>query len=175
MSVWDCCAASGGKSIMAKDKLGDIDLTVSDIRPTVLANLKKRFSEAGIKNYTLAAADLSAPGKNLPANRFDLIIADVPCTGSGTWGRTPERLSFFNEKETERYSQLQKKIVTTAIGCLQNNGHFLYITCSVFKKENEDMVNFIEDHFPVKLIAMKVLKGYALKADTMFAAMFRKI
>jgi len=173
-SVWDCCAASGGKSIMAKDTLGDIDLTVSDIRPAILANLKKRFEEAGIRNYKMQTADLSHRGKNKLPGLFSLIIADVPCTGSGTWGRTPERLSFFEEKEIDSYSQLQKKIVTSAMHALQSGGYFLYITCSVFKKENEDMAHFIETSFAVEIVKMEIIKGYAQKADTMFAALFRK-
>ena len=51
--VWDCCAASGGKSIMAFDLLPNIDLTVSDIRQSIIHNLSQRFSEAGIKKYKL--------------------------------------------------------------------------------------------------------------------------
>jgi len=47
--VWDCCAASGGKSILANDILGNVDLTVSDVRESILINLKKRFENAGIK------------------------------------------------------------------------------------------------------------------------------
>ena len=172
--VWDCCAASGGKSIMATDILENIDLTVSDIRPAVLNNLKKRFNEAGIKNYKTLATDLTRPVNNLQKDSFNLIIADVPCTGSGTWGRTPERLLFFDEKEIDSFAQLQKKIVTTVMPCLQKDGYFLYITCSVFKKENEDMADFIQTNLSAELIKMEVLKGYTQRADTMFAAMFRK-
>ena len=49
--VWDCCAASGGKSIMLYDLDPAIRLTVSDIRESILINLRKRFNEAGIKKY----------------------------------------------------------------------------------------------------------------------------
>ncbi|MEO6314518.1 MAG: Fmu (Sun) domain-containing protein [Chitinophagaceae bacterium] len=172
--TWDCCAASGGKSIMAKDRLGAIDLTVSDIRSSVLANLEKRFAAAGIKKYKLLKADLASPAtKNLP-DQLGLIIADVPCTGSGTWGRSPERLSFFDKKEIDKFSQLQKKIITATLPRLQTGGYFLYITCSVFKKENEEVVTYIQQNYPVELIKMEVLEGYTLKADTMFAALLRK-
>jgi len=171
--TWDCCAASGGKSIMAKDTLGDIDLTVSDIREQIIVNLKKRFNEAGIHHYKTVVADLSAPIGYFKKGSFQLIIADVPCTGSGTWGRTPERLSFFTENEIDRYQQLQKKIISTAMPYLQENGYLLYITCSVFKKENEEMVDFIRAT-GAKTVKAAVLKGYHVKADTMFAALMRK-
>ena len=54
---------------------------------------------------------------------------------------------------------------------LNNNGYFLYITCSVFKKENEAIVDFIKQQFHLELIKMELLKGYDKKADTMFAAL----
>ncbi len=171
--IWDCCAASGGKSILAKDTLGDIDLTVSDVRPAILSNLKKRFAAAGIKKYNLQTADLTKPQKNITGS-FQMIIADAPCTGSGTWGRTPEQLSFFNKAEIDSYSNLQKKIVSAVTPSLQNGGYLLYITCSVFKKENEDIVKFIETNLSLSLIKEEVLKGYSIKADSMFAALFRK-
>jgi 16S rRNA (cytosine967-C5)-methyltransferase len=174
IKTWDCCAASGGKSILAKDILDTIDLTVSDIRPAVLDHLKKRFSEAGINKYHVLPADLSKPGSVSAKQRYQFIIADTPCTGSGTWGRNPERLCYFKRKEIEAYSLLQQKIVTAAMNCLQPGGYFLYITCSVFKNENEDMIAFLQETQGVELLQMELLHGYQQKADTMFAAMMKK-
>jgi 16S rRNA (cytosine967-C5)-methyltransferase len=172
--IWDCCAASGGKSIMAKDILGNVDLTVSDIRESILVNLKKRFAEAGIRNYKSAIVDLSEPTSNFKPQTFNLIIADVPCSGSGTWGRTPEQLYYFNSEKTEGYTSLQKKIATNALQYLEPGGYFLYITCSVFKKENEDVVNGLLNDPALELIKMKTIIGYDKKADTMFAALLKK-
>ena len=174
--VWDCCAASGGKSILAKDMLGELRLTVSDVRKQILVNLEKRFSVAGIKNYKSLVMDLGTPGSRpmAPGSTFDLIIADVPCSGSGTWGRTPESLSFFKAGEIDRYQQLQKQIVSNTCPRLKNGGYFLYITCSVFKKENEAMAAFITESLHLQLLKMETLKGYDKKADTMFAALFVK-
>lgn len=173
--VWDCCAASGGKSIMIYDFNPNIELAVSDIRESILINLKKRFAEAGIKRYKSFVADLSSqsplPGRH---SHEDLIICDAPCTGSGTWSRTPEQLYFFNLKTIEQFSHLQRKIVSNIIPQLKNGGHLLYITCSVFKKENEEIVEFIKSEFGLKLIRLELLKGYDKKADTMFAALFQK-
>ncbi len=184
LQVWDCCAGSGGKSILAYDLLKNIELTVSDIRESILINLKKRFRQAGIRNYTSSVMDLSDSPRPNPYGRgraltfanspFDLIIADVPCTGSGTWGRTPEYLNYFDPKEINQYNSLQKRIVGNIIPFLKTGGCLLYITCSVFKKENEDVVKFLEEKLKLKIIKMELLKGYDKKADTMFAALLSK-
>jgi 16S rRNA (cytosine967-C5)-methyltransferase len=113
-------------------------------------------------------------GRNPSKYNYDLIIADVPCSGSGTWGRTPEWLRFFDTTAIDTYSELQKKIVTHAIPHLVERGYFLYITCSVFRKENEEVVEFIQANTALELVKTAVLKGYHRKADTMFAALFRK-
>jgi 16S rRNA (cytosine967-C5)-methyltransferase len=172
LSIWDCCAASGGKSILAKDVMGDIDLTVSDVRETILMNLQKRFEKAEIKKYESFVSDLSKEVFELNASNYQLIICDVPCTGSGTWSRTPEQLFYFKPSEIEKYKLLQRRIVRNVIHGLVPGGHFLYITCSVFKMENEEMVAYIKEKFHLKLIKMELLKGYDQQADTMYAALF---
>jgi 16S rRNA (cytosine967-C5)-methyltransferase len=190
LNVWDCCAASGGKSILAKDILKNIQLTVSDIRRSILINLEKRFASAGIKPYTAQVADLTNPSFTLhpsprpndvqPAGHspltihhslFDLIICDAPCSGSGTWARTPEQLYHWKEENLDHYTALQKKILSNVIPSVKPGGHLLYITCSVFKRENEAMVNEIKEKFNLQLVKMEVLKGYDKKADTLFAAL----
>lgn len=174
IKVWDCCAASGGKSIMAKDVLGEIDLTVSDLRESILANLKKRFAKAGIKNYKSFICDLSKnslPGTN---ETFDLILADVPCSGSGTWGRTPEQLIYFNPEQIDVYANLQRKITSNVFPSLKKGGYLLYSTCSVYQKENEKIVSFLVQKFQCKVMEQKLIKGYGQKADTMFAALLQR-
>jgi len=191
LKVWDCCAGSGGKSLLLHDIDPGATLTVSDIRESILFNLKQRFAKAGIKNYTSFTADLTNLNfsKSVPADKsqislkvrqdsigesFDLVICDVPCTGSGTWSRTPEQLYFFNDKKIDQYALLQKKIVSTIVAMLKKNGWLLYVTCSVFKKENEDVVEFMRSNSELELIEMELLKGYEEKADTMFAALFKR-
>jgi 16S rRNA (cytosine967-C5)-methyltransferase len=175
LKVWDCCAASGGKSILAYDKLKHINLTVSDVRESIIANLRKRFAEAGITQYKSFVADISIPDAALPFTPDpDLIIADVPCSGSGTWSRTPEQLYYFDTAAIERYSTLQKKIVSRVVTYLKSGGQLLYITCSAFKKENEDVVDYLQQEFALEVIKMEVLKGYDKRADTMFAALLKK-
>ncbi|HYE55446.1 MAG TPA: Fmu (Sun) domain-containing protein [Chitinophagaceae bacterium] len=177
-SVWDCCAASGGKSILAHDLLPAIDLTVSDVRESIIINLKQRFARAGIRNYRSFVADLGTDNSSrnpvFRASSFDLIICDAPCSGSGTWSRTPEQLAFFNMASADHYAALQKRIAGNAITYLKKGGRLVYITCSVFKKENEDAVNFLTGNHAVELEDMQVLAGYTEKADTLFAASFIK-
>ena len=170
--VWDCCAASGGKSILLIDTLPGIQLSVSDIRATILHNLRQRFAEAGIAQFQSFLADLSQP---LPVKQqYDAIICDVPCSGSGTWGRTPEQLSLFEITEINRYAQLQATIAGNTIPHLKQGGCLLYITCSVFAAENEMNVNKLAEQHSLKLVTLEVFTGYQYKADTMFAALLQK-
>ena len=172
--LWDCCAASGGKSLMLHDLFPDIDLTVSDKRESILVNLRKRFEKAGITNYESFIADLSIPLKQSQKNKYNLIIADVPCSGSGTWSRTPEQLYFFDGSKIIEYSNLQKKIVNNVIPFLEPGGFLLYITCSVFKKENEEVAAFLKERQGLEMKHMQLFAGYDKKADTLFAALFYK-
>jgi 16S rRNA (cytosine967-C5)-methyltransferase len=171
-TVWDCCAASGGKSLLAVDLVKNIQLTVSDVRPSILRNLKERFDKAGIKNYHSFMADLSDDFK-IQQSKFKIIICDAPCSGSGTWGRTPEQLNFFTKDKIGSYSSLQKKITRNVVPYLEDGGYLLYITCSVFKKENEEVVQSILQNSKMELIRSEILKGYDRKADSMFAALLK--
>lgn len=174
--AWDCCAASGGKSILLYDLLnGKVKLTVSDIRQSIIANLQQRFKRAGIKNYHSFIADISAGKKDIPSTGYDVIICDVPCTGSGTWNRTPEQLYYFDPATIDEFSEKQKQIAATVVPYLNNNGLFFYITCSVFEKENENVAEHINHQKGMQLLEMKNLFGYGIKADSMFVAVFKKI
>jgi 16S rRNA (cytosine967-C5)-methyltransferase len=171
LHVWDCCAASGGKSILLKDKVPAAQLTVSDIRVSILKNLQQRFRLAGIHSYQSFVADLSSPTFSCD-QLFDLIICDAPCSGSGTWGRTPEQISFFNLEKINHYTHLQKNISLNASKSLKKGGFFLYITCSVFEKENEGIVNHLLEKSSLRLVSYQYYTGFDKKADTLFAALF---
>jgi 16S rRNA (cytosine967-C5)-methyltransferase len=186
VTVWDCCAASGGKSILLYDVLKrNVSITVSDLRMNIMFNLHQRFTKAGIRDYNYFIADLTQPGFTLPAlipkkisqppvSKFQVIICDAPCTGSGTWSRTPENLHHFTTDMIAEYATKQKQIVSNAIPFLQKDGLFFYITCSVFKKENEDVAQHITEQHKLQLLHMELLKGYDKKADSMFVAVFTR-
>lgn len=173
LKIWDCCAASGGKSIMMYDINNQIDLTVSDIRASIIENLHERFSLAGIKNYESFINDLTDENTDIK-NEFDIIIADVPCSGSGTWARTPEEKHFFKKEEIEHFSTLQFDIVKNTIKNLKKNGIFIYITCSVFEDENEKQIQKIISQLSLKLLNQQYLLGYNNNADSMYITVLQK-
>ena len=170
-SWWDACAASGGKSLLLHEQEPEIKLVVSDIRESILANLDERFQQAGILRYQKKLIDLT---KNVDPElhdyTFDGIILDAPCSGSGTWGRTPEMISQFQPQKIEFFQRLQQSIVRNVVKYLKPGKPLIYITCSAFKAENEEAVDFMVKDLGLKLEEMKVLKGYEHKADTMFVA-----
>ncbi len=168
---WDACAASGGKSLLLHDREPTVKLVVSDIRESILSNLDERFHQAGLTKYQKKLLDLTQNNDLLLHDyAFDGIILDAPCTGSGTWGRSPEMISQFDPHKIEFFQRLQQSIARNVVKYLKPGKPLVYITCSVFKAENEDVVDFMVKELGLKLEEKTVLKGYENKADTMFAA-----
>lgn len=172
---WDCCAASGGKSLLLYDLEPKVELLVSDVRENSLNNLDERFRAAGLKKYQKKVLDLLQNNdQDLHHYEFDGIILDAPCSGSGTWGRTPEMLYYFEQHKISYFSRLQRTIATNVVKYLKADKPLIYITCSVFKEENEDVVAYLLENLPLKLEKMELIKGYHHKADTMFVARLKK-
>lgn len=177
-TIWDACAGSGGKSIMLADRFRKVGLYVSDIREEILEELERRFKLAGIVAQKLFCTDLQHPmstqvaKSNLPEGGVDLIVADVPCSGSGTWGRTPELLRSFDETMIAEYQFMQKSIVSRLPAQLKPGGHLLYITCSVFKEENDDVVDYMQQSLGLVLVRKEMISGINEGGDHLFAALF---
>ena len=168
---WDACSGSGGKSLLLMDNYPDVNLLVSDTRNSILRNLDERFDAAGIKSYRRKIIDLT---KNtniiLQDEQFDGIILDAPCTGSGTWGRTPEMITSFDERSIGRFATLQKQLASNAVKHLKPGKPLIYITCSAFVNENEEVIAYLQAEHGLELERMEVLHGYRQRADTMFVA-----
>ncbi|PRD47200.1 RsmB/NOP family class I SAM-dependent RNA methyltransferase [Sphingobacterium haloxyli] len=173
---WDACAGSGGKSLLLVDRWPHIDLLVSDVRLSILRNLDERFDKANVKTiYRKKVLDLTQDISHLMDGEvFDGIVVDAPCTGSGTWGRTPEMLTQFDEERIQGFVSLQRQIVDTAVRYLKPQGTLMYITCSVFEAENELLVRYLEEEHGLMMEDGGVIKGYNRKSDSMFAARLRK-
>ncbi len=175
---YDCCAGAGGKSLLLKDIEPGVRLTVSDARESIIHNLKQRFKQYRLEPPIAHVTDVSNEPllrKALGAKQFDNIICDAPCSGSGTWARTPEQLYFFDPKIIEQFSALQKSIATNVSRHLKPGGRLIYITCSVFKQENEKVVSYILQKTGMKLIDSELINGIGIGADSMFVAQFENL
>src|SRR5207253_1776490 len=120
------------------------------------------------KRVNISAMDVaeSLADKKLP--KFDGIILDAPCTGSGTWARNPENLSFFSTDAIGGYQERQIRIMEHLYPFLKTGKPLVYITCSVFKGENEDVVSRFAAKHNVEIEEQKYLEGYRHGAENMF-------
>ena len=172
---WDACAASGGKSLALIDKEEAVFLLATDLRENILKNYSMRMKKVGFKGFNTQAIDLTKNSID-PSDRFDGILADVPCSGSGTWSRSPENLHKNPKtKVKEVYQPLQRKIVANCVKNLRLGGTLVYSTCSVFSAENQDNIAYFQEKLPLKLIESALISGYEMKADSLFVARFEKV
>jgi 16S rRNA (cytosine967-C5)-methyltransferase len=176
-SWWDACAGAGGKSLLLADKMPGVRLTVSDKRKTILHNLRDRFRRYGLPEPTALVADVSESdglAGQMGDRMFDHILCDVPCSGSGTWARTPENFYFFRPGSEAEFHLLQTQIAGNVVRYLKPGGTLIYITCSVFRQENEDVVDrLVRDH-GLRLLQTKLIKGIDQRADCMFVAVLAR-
>ncbi|MEY2587335.1 MAG: hypothetical protein RLY11_1184 [Bacteroidota bacterium] len=176
-SVWDACAGGGGKSILVADQFPFKTHVASDIRPSILEELSKRMKRARLDLQATFCVDLSnslavqVAKSYLPKEGVELIIADVPCSGSGTWGRAPEWLRLFDPVEIDAYQRKQVSIVENLLPLVKKNGYLLYITCSVFEKENEVVLKAIKEKHAINILESKYIVGFPQGGDQLFSAL----
>lgn len=173
---YDCCCGAGGKSLLLMAQEPDVRLTVTDKRASIINNLRERFSRYGYRRpeaLVADAADTASLSNTLGARQFDDIICDVPCSGSGTWARTPEQLHFFNSEVQQKFPPLQRAISVNVSKYLRPGGRLIYITCSVFRQENEEVVEHIVANTGLKVQHMQLINGVSLLADSMFIAVLQ--
>jgi 16S rRNA (cytosine967-C5)-methyltransferase len=174
---YDCCSGAGGKALLLKDMEPGVRLTVTDKRESIIHNLQQRFRQYRHilpTAHITDVADKEQLEKTLGTKLFDNIICDAPCSGSGTWARTPEHLYFFDPGTIERFSTLQKQIVINVSRFLKPGGRLIYITCSAFKDENEMVVAELIEQTGLQLIQSELINGISIHADSMFIAVLTK-
>jgi 16S rRNA (cytosine967-C5)-methyltransferase len=145
-TIWDCCAAPGGKSAILSLKCCQSGrLTASDLQNKRIRLLAKALKTTSICNSDILVADASfSPPFSC---RFDAVLADVPCSGLGTLRRNPEIKWNFTQEEFARLQQTQKKILESASKAVRVGGLLLYSTCSTEPEENEDVIrSFLSAH-----------------------------
>lgn len=171
-SVWDACSGAGGKSLYLCNKNNiAFSLLCSDKRFGILENLKTRFRTSGLKQPRVELTDLTS-GFQL-AEKFDKIVLDVPCSGSGTWGRTPENISGFDLQKIDMYADLQRQIFANVLPHLKPEGLLYYMTCSVFKEENEGNIAFFIKRYGLKCQSEHYLPADAQNSDYLYCAVLK--
>jgi 16S rRNA (cytosine967-C5)-methyltransferase len=142
-SVLDCCAAPGGKTLAMADRNADAQITAVDLhahRARLLRRLlrpQNLSSVAGDGNVAVVAAD----ARNLPfATRFDRVLADVPCSGTGTLSRNPEIKWRLKPEDLADLQMRQLAILRSAMARVAVGGRIVYSTCSLEREENEDVI-----------------------------------
>jgi 16S rRNA (cytosine967-C5)-methyltransferase len=172
-TVWDCCAASGGKTILMFDYMDNIQIHVSDIRDSILNNCDKRLQAASIRPASIQVIDLTEEFSI--KKQFDFVFADLPCSGSGTWGRTPEQLQYFTMDQLTKYTLLQAQILQNIQPTIKVGGYLLVATCSVYENENEKQVEKLLSTGSFELVEQQYFVGYEKQSDTLFGALLKKV
>jgi 16S rRNA (cytosine967-C5)-methyltransferase len=177
--IWDVCSGAGGKSLNLSAQ-GNGTFFLSDIRPAIIQNAKSRFASMyykanfGIADMQKEASQLKFGANTVDGEYFDTIVADVPCSGSGTWFRTPEHFTRFDYTEIESYATRQQTIVKNAVPFLKKGGSLYYITCSVFAQENTEVRDWITANTDLKFVEEIAFDGLRQRADGMYMATFEK-
>jgi len=148
--ILDCCAAPGGKTLAIADRNPDADIAALDFHPHRASLLQRLLNahdpqtKAEAHNIRVAVAD----ARNLPfAAKFDRVLADVPCSGTGTLARNPEIKWRLTPQDLADLQMRQLAILRSAMAQVAAGGRLIYSTCSLEKEENEDVIerSFGED------------------------------
>jgi len=135
-NILDCCAAPGGKTLAIADRNPDAQITAVELHPHRARLLQKLLNA---NPHTLVIA---ADARHLPISHpFDRILADVPCSGTGTLSRNPEIKWRLTSEDLAELHARQLAILRSALAHLQPGGRLIYSTCSLEKEENEDVID----------------------------------
>jgi len=138
--VWDCCAAPGGKTLVLALRLPGAEILATDASAKRLAQLAARLRRyAYAERVRCAVADASA-ASGPPEASFDLILCDVPCSGTGTLARNPEIRHRLRPEDLARQAARQRDLLGGAQRRLAPGGRLVYSTCSLEPEENQPVV-----------------------------------
>ena len=136
MKVLDYCAGKGTKTLALFEQMeGEGIIYAYEENLIRLNHLKKRLALQKLsKDISIFYHD------KIFESYFDLVILDVPCTGSGVWRRRPESIIRINKNSFKEHLKVQKEILNKASKYCKKNGIITYITCSIFENENENQI-----------------------------------
>ncbi len=142
----DCCSAPGGKSFAAAIAMGGHgQITSCDVHSHKTGLIENGAARLGLANITVRQQDATLRVKDWEKS-MDAVIADVPCSGLGIIRKKPD-IRYKDLKELENLPKLQLAILETQAAYVKNGGVLIYSTCTVLKRENEDVVRaFLAKH-----------------------------
>ena len=134
--VLDYCAGGGGKTLAIASRIfNDVSFSAYDKNQSRLKELKIRAQRAGIK------VDLLKNDPVTGIKKYDLVVVDVPCSGSGSWRRSPDAKWKLTEQRLIDLMAIQTEILENTADLVTTGGTLAYMTCSLFSCENEEQVN----------------------------------
>jgi 16S rRNA (cytosine967-C5)-methyltransferase len=136
----DYCAGGGGKALALAAQPGR-SVHAHDLDPRRMVDLPARAARAGVTIPTLTGAEVAG------AAPFDLVLCDVPCSGSGAWRRSPEAKWRLTREGLDVLTATQDSVLQEAVGYVRPKGWLVYATCSVLRCENHDRIDaFLASH-----------------------------
>ncbi len=136
--VIDVCAAPGGKSMDAADRLRGTGMVLSRDKNSEKTDLiEENRKRLGLANVTTQVWDASCYDERLEG-RADVVIADLPCSGLGDMARKPEIRYRSSEEECRKLAAIQSEILGVVSRYVKPGGKLIYSTCTVDREENED-------------------------------------
>ncbi|MCB9653985.1 MAG: RsmB/NOP family class I SAM-dependent RNA methyltransferase [Deltaproteobacteria bacterium] len=138
--VLDACAGAGGKALALGAMMKNEGRIVAlDPERQHLDKTSKRAERAGLTCLTTQCGDLMALGETL-IGKFDCVLVDAPCTGTGTLRRSPDIKWRLNDEDVSTFASLQVRLLAAAARAVKPGGRLVYATCSVLREENESVV-----------------------------------
>ncbi|MBQ8885532.1 MAG: methyltransferase domain-containing protein [Clostridia bacterium] len=136
-SLLDACAAPGGKSVLLAEKCGSVtSFELHEHRVALIRAYKERM---GVSNVSERQKD-SSVFDSAYAEKFDGVLCDVPCSGFGTVSENPDIKLFRKETDFLSLREAQSKILNACSKYVKKGGALYYSTCSVFRRENDEIV-----------------------------------
>lgn len=175
MKVLDLCAAPGGKSVFCAVTTGDTaNITSCDISEAKTDLIKDNVERLKLSGINAVVRDALSEENEFLDESFDLIIADLPCSGLGVITRKPDIKYRVTKKDSEELAILQRKILDNNIRYLKKGGQLLFSTCTISKLENDENAEYIEKTLGLKLIEKKQLLPGIDDCDGFFYSVFVK-
>jgi 16S rRNA (cytosine967-C5)-methyltransferase len=135
-NVLDACAAPGGKTMILLERNPQARIVACESSEQRLTRLAKRLADF-TNRVECRLADATRLGEDAS---FDLALADVPCSGTGTLGRNPEIRHRLCADDLERQAERQRAILSSMLSAVRPHGRVVYSTCSLEPEENDHVV-----------------------------------